>query len=222
VVEPGRQPVTGVIVHGAQLSGGAERIEGHDVDGECLAADRMRDGLVLDAEAGREDDLAKREITYGGNTPREIDTEASICRLHQFAGSRSLDSRFCSGRESATDSFLKDFGGVQFLPPSWRTGTIRKGTGRIESTTEMGSSWHGIVWRTETDEFANALEGVPWSKDDPAVDVWAPSVGGKHHHESHAIRIQAGRGVRASVGWLQGLATTEEPSANAKTARSGK
>src|SRR5262249_39774093 len=93
------------------------RIEGHDVDGKRLAADRMRDGLVLDAKARGEDDPAVRNFAYCGDTLHQIEVKADVRGPRQFVGIRILDSRFGSWRESAADSLLKDFGGVQFLPP---------------------------------------------------------------------------------------------------------
>ena len=87
------------------------------MDCQRLAADRMGDGLVLDAEARGEDDPATRNIAYCGDTRRQIEVKTGVRGPRQLVGMRILDSRFGSRRERAADSLLKDFGGVQFLPP---------------------------------------------------------------------------------------------------------
>ena len=86
----------------------------------------MRDGLVFDAEAGGEDDPAKRDTAYCGDALRQIEAAAGVRGFRQFAGIRSLDSRFSSCCESAADSFLKDSGGVQFFPRLGEQGRLEK------------------------------------------------------------------------------------------------
>jgi len=55
-------------------------IEGHHVDREPLAEDRMGDGLVLDAEARREDDATGNDTPYRGHTVIQTEIEARARR----------------------------------------------------------------------------------------------------------------------------------------------
>ena len=68
-------------------------IEGHHVDREPLAEDRMRDGLVLDAEARREDDATGNDTAYRGDTVIEMEAEARARKRTPQAARRPPTAR---------------------------------------------------------------------------------------------------------------------------------
>ena len=67
--------------------------------------------------------------------------------------------------------FPEGFWWCSISSPVLATGTIRKGMSRIESTTEMGSSWLGIESRIETGDVANCAKPVRLVLGGPAPPV---------------------------------------------------
>jgi hypothetical protein len=63
-------PAVSVLGLGPELEGLRKQppgIEGHHVDREPLAEDRMRNGLIFNAKASREDDATGNDATYRGD-----------------------------------------------------------------------------------------------------------------------------------------------------------
>jgi hypothetical protein len=95
-------------------------IEGHHVDRQPLAEDRMRDGLVFDAEARRKDDATGNGVAYRGDTVIELEAEARIRRwrrgglgVHRWRGGGS-------------DSLFEDFRGNQGFPRFGERGRLER------------------------------------------------------------------------------------------------
>jgi hypothetical protein len=80
----------------------------------------VRDSLVLDTEAGRENDATPHGVAYCRDALGQIEIVAVL--WHKIR----TDGRLSCAREDDAHSALKSFGGVHWCPRSARRGRLEK------------------------------------------------------------------------------------------------